>query len=177
MSVLSPDIEQQNEEKLNRMLYGVNPVKRLISSLLITSDVLLIKPEIEIDVREILEGIYPKNTIKEFSFISVKSFRDILAQLWQAQQNGYKTWIFRYIDSIPDSPDHEAIEEMIRIGLKPEGFPFSDGEIDFENTRILATCSNYPEYLAGKSIGAIVIDVPNEIEENIKEQNSRPIHT
>ncbi|MDE6669869.1 MAG: hypothetical protein K2K26_09345 [Muribaculaceae bacterium] len=169
MSVLSPDIEQQNEEKLNRMLYGVNPVKRLISSLLITSNVILIKSESEIDVWEILEKIYPRHTVKEFSFVSVKSFRDILAQLWQAQQNGYKTWLFRHIDSIPDSPDCEAIEEMIRIGFKPEEFPFSDGKINFGEVRILATCSDYPKYLAGKSIGAIVIDVPGEIEENIKE--------
>lgn len=172
MSILSPDTEHQNEEKINRILYGVEPVKKLISSLLTLTDVILIRPETEIDVLEMLEKIYPCDTIKEFSFVSVKSFRDILAQLWQAQQNGYKTWLFRYIDSIPDSPDREAIEEMIRIGLKPEGFPFSDGEINFEDARILATCGDYPEYLAGKSTGAIVIDVAAEIEKNLKDQNS-----
>lgn len=172
MSILSPDAEHRNEEKINRILYGVNPVKRLISSLLTLSDVILIRPETEIDVREMLEEIYPRDTIKEFSFVSVKSFKDILAQLWQAQQNGYKTWLFRYIDSIPDSPDREAIEEMIRIGLKPEGFPFYDGEINFEDARILATCSDYPEYMAGKSTGAIVIDVPTVIDRKLKNKTS-----
>lgn len=168
--MLSTELGSQTKKEMDRILYGINPVKKMIESLLITTNVVLIRPEFEIDVREILEKNYSTKVIKEFNFISVKSLKDLLAQLWQAQQQGYKAWIFRYINSIPDIPDRETIEEIIRIGLKSEDFPFSDGDIHFEEIRILATCSEYPDYLKYKSTGAVVIDLPHEIEETLKEK-------
>lgn len=63
---------------------------------------------------------------------------------------------FRNIDEIPLGGERESWELIVKIALKQENYPlevqdcdgyFKKYELPFQNTKIISTCREYPEYL------------------------------
>lgn len=101
----------------------------------------------------------------DLSQCSEGDYRLIGRALSSPQFDGMEGILFDNVDRIPDIADKESLEELVRFALKREdGFPLpcnseSDGVIDFGNLHVGARCSEIPDYLKGKSLQAIFINV------------------
>ena len=69
--------------------------------------------------------------------------------------------MFDNIDLIPNISDKEYLEELVRFALKREdNYPLSgNSAIDFNSLMIGAKCREIPDYLKGKSLQTIIINV------------------
>ncbi len=80
---------------------------------------------------------------------------------------GYENILFDHIDQIPDIPDKEDLEFLVYMALKRDLLPLEQGmcvsESDFSQMMIGAKCSEFPDYLKGKSLQAIFISVNDEL--------------
>lgn len=74
---------------------------------------------------------------------------------------GYEGIMFDNADSVPDISDKGKIEELVRFSLKRESdFPLPNGDtFDFNDLAIAVRCSKYPQYLNGKSLQSLIIDM------------------
>ena len=79
----------------------------------------------------------------------------------------YENILFDHIDQIPDIPDKEDLEFLVYMALKMDLLPLEQGmcvsELDFSQMMIGAKCSEFPDYLKGKSLQAIFISVNDEL--------------
>lgn len=67
--------------------------------------------------------------------------------------------LFDNIDRIPDISDKEDFEYLVQMALKRDILPTDRGILDFNDLMVGAKCSEYPDYLRGKSLQAITISV------------------
>ena len=67
--------------------------------------------------------------------------------------------LFDNIDRIPDISDKKDFEYLVQMALKRDILPTDRGILDFNDLMIGAKCSEYPDYLRGKSLQAITISV------------------
>lgn len=91
----------------------------------------------------------------------------LYAHLLLREVNSSANILFDHIDQIPDIPDKEDLEFLVYMALKRDLLPLEQGmcvsELDFSQMMIGAKCSEFPDYLKGKSLQAIFISVNDEL--------------
>ena len=88
-------------------------------------------------------------------------YEHIANALSSPQFDGWEGIMFDNIDLIPDISDKEYLEELVRFALKRDvDFPFTGNpSLDFSSLLIGAKCRQYPDYLKGKSLQTIIINI------------------
>lgn len=83
-------------------------------------------------------------------------------------QTEYEGLLIDNIDLIPDNADREYWEEFVRFALKRETeFPLLPFHcISFDEMHIAVRCGKYPEYLKGKSLQTVIIEVDNNTDKS-----------
>ena len=70
------------------------------------------------------------------------------------------------IDRIPDIPDKEDFEYLVRMALKRDYLPTAKDRpidmLDFSKIKVGAKCSQFPDYLKGKSLQAYFTTIEPE---------------
>lgn len=156
MSILNEEeLNKKVEDRVERILPKESELKKVFHDKVLS--VLLIDPDNDIPITKLEneEGLFTKYfdlaqcTDGDYSLI-LKTLRHGCEGLWLDN-----------VDSIPDISDKEDIEELVLFALKREpAFPLPDIEaISFNDLAIAARCRKYPEYLNGKSLQALIIDM------------------
>lgn len=88
-------------------------------------------------------------------------YEHIANALSSPQFDGWEGIMFDNIDLIPNISDKEYLEELVRFALKrEEDYPFSSNpSLDFSSLMIGAKCREIPDYLKGKSLQTIIINI------------------
>lgn len=116
-------------------------------------------------------------SLKEFHNIDAKEERVLYFDLLKVEDGDYKQVfnriyqfepdgvLFDNIDKIPNISEKEDFEFLVQMALKRDELPFNQGNglIDFNALMVGAKCSEFPEYLKGKSLQIIIISVENQI--------------
>lgn len=71
--------------------------------------------------------------------------------------------LFDHIDRIPNISDKEDLEYLVEMALKRDTLPTEKetpiDTLDFNSLTVGAKCSEYPDYLKGKSLQTVIISV------------------
>ncbi len=166
MSVLDDLCSPDFDKKLDRVVLGVNRVENDFTKIYENgfSIPVMIDPLKEFDLHEWAtreHAVY-------IDLATVESYDNVANSLFNIGHN----FVMDNIDSIPDGPDKEYLEELVRFILKREiDFPLPNGKIaDFSICKCAMRANAYPEYLAGKSLNAIWLRIPDPGKEMEYEQ-------
>lgn len=105
------------------------------------------------------KGMDAKDEIVEYFDLSeVKDgdYKLIFNKIYQFQPDGV---LFDNIDRIPNISEKDDFEYLVQMALKRDTLPYDKGEIDFSTLMVGAKCSEYPEYLKGKSLLTAIITI------------------
>lgn len=108
-----------------------------------------------------LLSINEKPAYFDLSEVTEGDYRLILRELsYGVAESGI---LLDNIDRIPDIPDREDLEFLVRMALKRDTFPTEIDRpievLDFSNIRVGVRCSRLPDYLKGKSMQAYFVSV------------------
>ena len=94
--------------------------------------------------------------VEYFDLSEVKDgdYKLIFNKIYQFQPDGI---LFDNIDKIPNISEKGDFEYLVQMALKRDTLPYDKGVIDFADFKVGARCSEYPEYLKGKSLQSIYI--------------------
>lgn len=152
-SLLSPELDNQ----LDRYVTGVCRVENDFTKLydLSASIPVVIDPLKEFD----LQAWSFKESVAYINMATAKSYDNVANAL---SDIGYN-FVMDNIDAIPEGPDKESLEELVRFILKREDyFPLPNGNtVDFSLGKCAMRTDSFPEYLAGKSVNVIWLRIPD----------------
>ena len=90
----------------------------------------------------------------DLSEVKDGDYKLIFNKIYQFQPDGI---LFDNIDKIPNISEKGDFEYLVQMALKRDTLPYDKGVIDFADFKVGARCSEYPEYLKGKSLQSIYI--------------------
>ncbi len=152
-SVLNPEFDN----RLDRYVLGVRRVENDFTKLyeLSASIPVMIDPLMEFD----LQAWASKKSAVYINMAIADNYESIANALSDIGDN----FVMDNIDSIPESPDKESLEELVLFILKREkDFSLPNGKIvDFSLGKCAMRTTGFPEYLEGKSINALRLRIPD----------------
>lgn len=120
--------------------------------------VLLVDPDNQMPIKE-YPSENPDLDLKyiDFSKCEEGDYRRIENQVLNG---GYKGYLFDNIDEVDWIEDKAQLEYLAKMALKRDKLPFTDSIIDFDDdVMVVCRCKEIPEYLKGKSLQMVIIEV------------------